>query len=89
MKFSAPGDGPPLAFGEDEKDVVSHRVVDPIEEVAGQVGTPPFPAARILVKGPESIPVICANVVAGEAPDRAAEGPRGGAFPADRLTFAR
>ena len=62
-----------------------HRV----EEGAGQVGAAPFAAAGVLIEGPEGVPMIGPDRVAGQHADGAAELRGGLPFLADRLALAR
>ena len=88
-EIQRPRHRPPVAFGQNQHDVVGHRVVDAVKEGAGQIGPAPFAASGILVETPEGIPVFGAQVGAGQGADRAAEPLRLGAFAADRLALAR
>src|SRR3546814_2444721 len=57
-------DRPAVAFGEDQQHLVRHRLAEQREEGAGKVWAPPFARARILIKGPECVPMRLGDGVA-------------------------
>ncbi len=59
-----------------------------VEGRAGQVGRAPFAGARVLVEGPEGIPVLRLDGLSGKRADGQAVALRGFAFLADHLALA-
>src|SRR5262249_26925063 len=56
------GDGPALAPGENEKDLVAHGLADQAEEGARQIGRAPFARTRVHIKGEERVPMRLGEV---------------------------
>src|SRR3546814_5844411 len=81
-------DLPAVAFGEDQQHIVRHRLAEQREEGAGKVWAPPFARARILIKGPECVPMRLGDGVARQMAVRQPSD-CGGAFVTDRLALAR
>src|SRR6056297_2604836 len=60
-----------------------------LEKTAGEVGRAPFACAGVLVEGPDRVPMLEPDLIAGQRHYLAAEGLRAGAFLADGLALAR
>ena len=87
-QIERPGNRLTAAHGEDQEHSVGHSLAQAREEVAGQIGMPPFAGAGILVEGPKGIPVAFLDVGAVEMLDRQSfEGER--SLLSDGLALAR
>src|SRR5262249_9992642 len=56
------GDGPAIAPGENEKDLIAHVLADQAEEGARQIRRAPFARTRVHIKGEERVPMRLGEV---------------------------
>ena len=88
-EIERPGDRRAVCRRPDQRHPVRHALVQQPEEAAGQVGIAPLAVVGIGVEAVERVPVLAAQVAAGERPHVDAGRGDGGALLADRLALAR